>query len=99
MGHMGGSSVHRTTCAYDASTKNASNTLVSEANAENRYATREFTDDGRGNPRLGWSAGARRDDYCARPEPTKIADADRVVSYHFRRFSKLAKIAGYVEDE
>ena len=91
--------MHRTTCTYDASTEYAPNTLVSEADTENRDMAGELTDDGRGNPGLGWSTGARREDHCARPEPTKIADADLIVSYHFRRFSKLAEIAGYVEDE
>lgn len=91
--------MHGTMCTHHASAENAPNTLVSEANTENRDVAGEHTDDGRGNPGLGWSAGARRDDHCARPEPTKIADADRIVSYHFRRFSKLAEIAGYVEDE
>src|SRR5215469_15891910 len=99
MGHMRSPSVHGATRAYNTPTENASDTLVSEADAENRDTTRELADDGHGDSSLRWRTGPWRDDHRARSEANKIADADRVVADHLRHFTKLMKVAGYVEDK
>src|SRR5262249_39293395 len=91
--------VHGATRTYNTPTENASDALVSEADAENRDATRELADDGHGDSSLRWRTGAGRDDHSARSEPSKIADADRVVPDYLRHFPKLVKVACYVEDK
>lgn len=81
------------------SSKSARNTLMSKANAENWYASRKVADHCCRYSRLIWGAGTGRYDHRAGIEINELANADSVVSDHFRCFTELVEIAGYVEDE
>lgn len=94
-----GPTVHGATCTRHASAENASDALVTEANAENWDATRKLADDGHRYSGLDGRAGTGGDDHCTRPQPNKVPDADHVVPDHLRCLTKPLEIAGNVEDE
>lgn len=72
---------------------------MSEANPKNWDETRELPDDGSRYSGLRWCAWARRYDYGAWFELSKIADADGVVSDHLGCLAKLVEVAGNIEHE
>lgn len=86
--------MHRTNRARHSTAECAPNTLMSEADAENWHATGKVVDDGRRYSSLNGSAGARRDDQCARPEVSKVIDADPVIPDYLRRLAKLPEVPG-----
>ncbi|MGY4509338.1 hypothetical protein ACVIN2_002792 [Bradyrhizobium sp. USDA 3650] len=74
MRYVRGPAVHRATCTRDTSAENAANTLVSEADAENREPPRKFADDGGRYSGFRWRAWTGGDNDCARLEANKIAE-------------------------
>lgn len=99
MAYVSGPPVHGAMCTHHTSAENASNALMSKADAEDRNATGKLAYDGIRYSGLNRSAGSGRDDDCAWIEANNVADADLVVPDNLRCFTKLAKVACNVEDE
>src|SRR5260370_32401420 len=67
-------------------------TLMTEADAENRYLARHLAQHPQRDSSLGGSARSRRDYNCARPEGAQSGDVDRVVALHDNLGAEFAEI-------